>query len=266
MESLAAMAAIAIENARLYAEEQQRAAALARALEQQQELDRLKNEFIRNVSHELRTPLALIYGYAELLDDGGLGELQPDQREPVSVIARRTRMLHKMVDDLMIILETEAQAPQRKPLNLADLVRELLADFQIAVQQAGLTLVAELSPNLPKVPGDIESLRRVLDNLLGNALKFTPPGGQITVRLWAEGPAVMLEVADTGIGIPPDQLERIFERFYQVDGSTTRRYGGTGLGLALVKEIIEAHGGKVGVESNEGRGSTFTLTFPIAGG
>jgi signal transduction histidine kinase len=148
-------------------------------------------------------------------------------------------------------------------LDLANLMRKLLADFQVAAEQAGLSLTAQIADDLPPVSGDAQHLLRVMDNLLGNALKFTPVGGQISVRLWRDGPQAVLEVADTGIGIPPDQLERVFERFYQVDGSTTRRYGGTGLGLALVKEIVEAHGGQVSVSSQVGQGSTFTVRLPL---
>jgi signal transduction histidine kinase len=263
LESVAATAAIAIENARLYAEEQQRAVALARALKQQQELDRLKDQFIQNVSHELRTPLALIQGYAELLKAGEVGELSPVMRDAVSIIARRARMLGKMADDLIAILETEKRELKREALDLAELVQRLLTDFQGAAEQAGLSLAAEIADDVPPVSGDPQHLLRVMDNLLGNALKFTPAGGQISVCLRRDGPQVVLEVADSGIGIPPDQLERVFERFYQVDGSTTRRYGGTGLGLALVREIVEAHGGKVSVRSKVGQGSTFTVTLPV---
>ncbi len=265
MEPLAATAAIAIENARLYAEEQQRAAALARALEQQQELDRLKSEFIQNVSHELRTPLSLITGYAELLDDGVLGELQPDQREPVSVIARRARMLGKLVDDLVAILAVESREFRRAPVDLAGVLHTLLADYRIAVETAGLSLTTEVASDLPTIFGNADYLGRMMDNLLGNALKFTPPGGRVTVRLQQEGDEIVLEVTDTGIGIPAERLGRIFERFYQVDGSMTRRFGGAGLGLALVKEIAEAHGGQASVQSTEGVGSTFRVRLPIQG-
>ena len=262
LQTMADQLAVAIENARLYAEKQRRTKVLAHALEQQQELERLQSEFIQNVSHELRTPLTIAQGYAEMLDCGELGELQPTQRESVAVIARQVRMLVKMVDDLTTILVAETQELSPEPVDLVNLVHTLVDDFQVAAERAGLSLAAEVASDVPQVSGDADHLRRVLDNLLYNALKFTPAGGSVTVRLWRNGTNVVLEVTDTGIGIPHDQLERIFERFYQVDGSTTRDYGGTGLGLALVKEIVEAYGGKVSVESKVGRGSTFTVTLP----
>jgi PAS domain S-box-containing protein len=255
--------AVAIRQTRLYEQEQRHAAQLARALARQQELDRLKSEFIQNVSHELRTPLALARGYAELLESGELGELQPDQREPVAVVARRLRMLTRLVEDINAILETETKAVRREPVDLVNLIRSVLGDFQASAEEHGLTLTVEVPTDLPLLLGDYVLLSRMLDNLLGNALKFTPPGGCITVRLRQDETRATLEVADTGIGIPGDQLERIFERFYQVDGGTSRRYGGTGLGLALVKEIVEAHDGQVTVESQVGQGSIFTVWLPL---
>ncbi|MBU0703592.1 MAG: GAF domain-containing protein, partial [Chloroflexi bacterium] len=262
LAGLARHASIAIENARLFATEQQYAAELARALEHQQELDRLKDEFIQNVSHELRTPLSIARGYAELLNSGDLGELQPDQREPVAVITRRTRMLTELVNNLTAILEVETQDSRWEWVDFSDLICDL-TDFQVSVEQAGLSLTTQVIPNLPLVRGDPVHLRRVLDNLLGNALKFTPAGGHIGVRLKRDSDNLVLAVEDSGVGIPADQLDRIFDRFYQVDGSMSRRYGGTGLGLALVKEIVEAHGGKIGVESEVGEGSVFTVTLPV---
>ena len=269
LEPLASTAAIAIENARLYAEELHRAAALARALEQQRELDRLKNEFLQNISHELRTPLALIMGYAELLNSGELGDLDPEHQGPVAVITRRVRTLSKMVNDLIAILTVEAHELSKEPVDLTGMIHAMVSDFRAAAAESELLLTAEIAAKVPQVSGDPDQLRRVLDNLLGNAMKFTPAGGSITIRLWQNGDGgkrdIVLEVTDTGIGIPPDQLERIFDRFYQVDGSSKRRYGGVGLGLALVKEIVEAHEGHVAVESVVDEGSTFRVTLPIAG-
>lgn len=263
LRSFADQAAIAIANAGLYATEQQRVAAMARALEQQRELDRLQREFIQNVSHELRTPLGIVMGHAELLESGELGDLQPDQQQSVGVIVRRVQMLGKLVTDITAVLETETRELKREPLDLIRLVQSWLAEFRVTAEKAGLALTADIAPQLPLVSGDSLALHRVLDNLLGNAFKFTPKGGQVTVRLQRQGENVVLQVADTGIGIPSDQLRRVFERFYQVDGSATRRFGGIGLGLALVKEIAEAHGGRVTVTSQVGVGTTFTVSLPV---
>jgi len=264
LEGVAHQLGLAMENVRLFEEARLRADELADALARQEELDRLKSEFIQNVSHELRTPLALIRGYAEMLCAGDLGEVQPVQRKPIAVISRRTRMLSDLVEDITFILEAETNPPEPEPVKLDELTRASVEDFQVMVEQAGLTLDAEIAPHLPPVNGSPTYLRRVLDNLLGNAAKFTPAGGRITVRVRQEGEQVVLEVSDTGVGIPADQLERIFERFYQVNGSVRRQYGGVGLGLALVKSIVETYGGRVTVESRVGEGSTFTVWFPIA--
>ncbi len=264
VELLAATAAIAIENARMFTEEKARVTALADALAQQQELDRMKDAFVQNVSHELRTPLTIAYGYVALLNSGELGELQEIQREPVMVVARRLKLLTELVDDLKTILEADTQQIQTEAVNLSEIVRKLVVDFQVAAEKAGLTLHTDVEPDLPAALGDSTHLHRVLDNLLSNALKFTPAGGQISVRLRQAEQNLVMEVADTGIGIPEDKLDRVFERFYQVDGRMSRRYGGTGLGLALVKEVVESNGGTVKVTSRPGQGSTFTVTLPVA--
>jgi signal transduction histidine kinase len=254
--------AIALDNARMYAVEQQRTAELARALEQQQELDRLKSQFIQNVSHELRTPLAMILGYAELLATGHLGEVKAEQQGPLNIVVQRAHVLRDLIENITAILENEMREPSRNAVGLAELVGEALTDFQVLADQAGLRLQGDLAESLPPVLGDAEHLRRVVDNLIGNALKFTPRGGMIAVSLRSANGQVMLEVADTGIGIDPEHRERIFERFYQVNGTTRRTHGGCGLGLALVKEIVERHGGRVGVESQLGQGSRFTVYLP----
>lgn len=263
LELLADQAAIAIQNARLHQQVRRHAEELAVALARLQELDRMKSEFIQNVSHELRSPLALIRGYAELLDKGELGELEPQQHGPIGIITRRAQMLSELVEDITLILGAEARSLEREPVALDRLAQTAVEDFRVVASEAGLTLETEFAPDLPPVGGESIYLRRVLDNLLGNAVKFTPSGGRITVRLWQEGGNVILQVADTGIGIPPEHRDRIFERFYQVDGSTRRRYGGMGLGLALVKEVVEKLGGSVGVESEVGKGTTFTVILPV---
>jgi two-component system NtrC family sensor kinase len=260
--ALAAQAVIAIENARLYDAERRQTIALSAALTKQQELDGLKNAFIQNVSHELRTPLAIIRGYAELMMGGDLGQLSPVQQESVEVMTRRTRMLSKMLDDLLTILAAETHKLEKDLVDLAHMVELAVTDFQAAAKQAGLSLTATIDPGAPTVYADAIHLRRVLDNLLGNALKFTPEGGRIAIELHHQDDDVILIVADSGIGIPPEHLERIFQRFYQVDGSSKRRYGGVGLGLALVKEIVESHDGTVSVTSEVGQGTTFRISLP----
>jgi signal transduction histidine kinase len=254
--------AIALENARMYAMEQRRTAELARALEKQQELDRLKNEFIQNVSHELRTPLAMILGYGELLAAGELGEVKGDQLGALNIIVQRSCVLRDLIENITAILESEIREPVREPVQLSELISDAITDFQVLADQAGLELQGDLAVQVPVVFGDEEHLRRVVDNLIGNALKFTPTGGTVAVRLRSADGRVMLEVADTGIGIDAEHQERIFERFYQVDGTTRRTHGGCGLGLALVKEIVERHGGAVSVVSQPGQGSTFTVLLP----
>jgi PAS domain S-box-containing protein len=261
---LADQAAVAIHNAHLHQQVLRHAEDLAASLTRSQELDRLRNQFIQNVSHELRSPLALILGHAELLESGELGKLKVKQKQSVAVMARRSRMLGELVQDITLILEAEANPPRLVPVALGEIAELAVGDFQIQAEEAELTLQAAIPPDLPSVRGSATYLRRVVDNLLGNALKFTPPGGSISVSARQERQTVMLQVSDTGIGIPEDKIQRIFDRFYQVDGSSSRRYGGVGLGLALVKELVDACGGDVTVESKVDQGSTFILSLPMA--
>jgi signal transduction histidine kinase len=252
-----------LENARLYKEVYRYAGELANAVTELREVDRLKNEFIQGVSHELRAPLALIRGYAELLDSGELGELSPLQKGPVEVITRRAQMMGALVEDIAMLLTARARVLIREPLSVDELVRASVEDFHLAAEQAGLTLSAEIASGLPVVDGALVYLRRLLDNLIGNAVKFTSSGGSITARVYQEGEWIVLQVVDTGIGISPEDQERIFERFYQSDGSGGQ-HRGFGLGLTLVKEIVAAHNGTVDVESVLGEGSTFTVKLPVA--
>ncbi|HIP70163.1 MAG TPA: GAF domain-containing protein [Anaerolineae bacterium] len=261
LESIGRQAGIAIQNARMYAEAQQRANALAQMLNRQAELDELKNKFIHNVSHELRAPLGIIFGHVELLNQTLADDLQPEQRQSMEIILRRTRMLANLVEDLTALLAAQTQEFRRDNILAADLIYSMLADYQILAAEADITLRADIAPQLPMIQGDITHLRRVFDNLLSNAFKFTSAGGSVTIRVWAEGNDVIIEVTDTGSGIPADNLKYIFERFYQVE-EKGRRHPGTGLGLALVKEIVEAHRGHVSVSSRIGQGTTFEIILP----
>jgi signal transduction histidine kinase len=261
--ALADQIAVGVHNAQIYAQQRQMAERLAAANARLQELDQIKSEFIQNVSHELRTPLALIRGYAEALESGMLGELSEEQHRPVSVIARRSRIMSELVESITALLEVEAEAMSMGPVAIGVLARDVLDDFRALAERQELTLRGEIKENLPQVTGDEHHLRKVVDNLVNNAIKFTPTKGEVTVRLFSQDGHVVLQVADTGIGIPPEKQARVFERFYQVDGSVRRRYGGTGLGLALVKEIVAAHGGAVSLQSAVGQGTTFTVELPV---
>ncbi len=264
MTNLARQAAVAIENARLYWNERARREEVAQALEEQRRLEQVKDQFIQNVSHELRTPLSLVHGYAELMRSGALGPLTPEQEDALEVIQRRTDFLTEMVTDFTLLIEIRARGLRAELLDVPPLLHEAVASVQSAIEAAQLKLETHIPPRLPKIRGEGIYLRRVLDNLFSNAIKFTPAGGRVGLRAWREDKHVCIAVSDTGIGIPEAERERIFQRFYQVDGGTTRQRGGTGLGLSVVKEIIEAHGGSVRLESSEGRGSVFTLRLPIA--
>ncbi|VAW31976.1 hypothetical protein MNBD_CHLOROFLEXI01-2967 [hydrothermal vent metagenome] len=252
----------AIQNLRMLAETQQRAAALASALNRQAELDKMKSNFTQNVSHELRSPLGIIFGHAELLASGDLGSLNEAQRQSSEIIMRRVLMLTNLVDDLTAMLTAETQELRREEIDTTLLIYSLLADYRMRAEDLGIILESDIEEPMPWVHGDSTHLRRVFDNLFSNAFKFTPAGGTIMLRLKAVGGDVCIEVIDSGEGIAEDQLGRIFERFYQVTGNSNRRHKGTGLGLSLAKDIVEAHRGTIEVKSQVGVGTAFTVMIP----
>ncbi|HSJ59302.1 MAG TPA: ATP-binding protein, partial [Anaerolineae bacterium] len=223
-----------------------------------------------NISHELRTPLTFIKGYVELLLDGEMGEIAGDQRMALDIVSNKADALSRLVDDIISMQQAGREQLQLEPLSLDEVAATAVRSAQATAQELGILLTKEdrgdeanIPPAAPLVLADRRRIGQVLDNLLQNAIKFSNPGGSIVVRVRDQGESVRVEVADSGIGIPQDQLTRIFERFYQVDGTTTRRVGGTGLGLAIVKQIVESHGGQVGVESELGKGSVFYFTIPL---
>jgi PAS domain S-box-containing protein len=261
-ETLAQSAAAAIENARLVSNLRVHAEQLEKAYAELKEADQLKDELIQNVSHELRTPLAYILGYIELLQTEGIGPLNDQQREGLETVRRKCMALTKLVNDIVGLQRLRTSGLDRRPVNLNSLMAHVHKTAQITAESAELTLHMELPPGEVSVLADEERLEQVLDNLVNNAIKFNRPHGQVTLRLMDLESEVRFEVEDTGIGIVSDKLPRIFERFYQVDGSATRRYGGMGLGLSICKEIVETHGGKISVESEVDRGSKFTVILP----
>lgn len=263
--AFAGQAAIALENARLYQELEQRSAELDAALQRLQDLDRLREQMIQNVSHELRTPLTIIQGYVELLLGGDLGPLQPPQRSALQVVYERTQTLAQLIGNLTALRVIRPERMVMQPVALPGLVYQLVEQYGYRAEKAGIRIALHIPTDLPMVLADREYLFLALSQLLDNAIKFSPQGGTVSIRAWSEEEWVKITVRDEGIGIPEEHLGHIFERFYQVDGSTTRRFGGMGIGLSLVWEIMQAHQGSVSVESTEGKGSTFTLAFRRAG-
>jgi signal transduction histidine kinase len=226
------------------------------------EADRLKDEVLQNVSHELRTPLTFVKGYVDLLLDGNAGPLTEEQQAYLGIVAEKTDIIARLVEDIMFLDQAGRLPGKKVPVSLVRVARRALRGWAATAEKVHLTLVENLSDDLPPVAGDEGRLLQVFDNLLSNAIKFSPRGGQIVVTIANAGPMVQASVSDEGIGISKDQHERIFQRFYQVDGSAQRRFRGTGLGLAIVKRIIEMHEGQVWVESEPGRGSSFYFTIP----
>ncbi len=260
----AAQAAVAIENAQLYETLRENYTHLEQAYNELQQLDKMKSEFVQNISHELRTPLTFIKGYIELLREEEMGELNDDQRMALDIVANKAEALSRLVDDIISLQQAERDRLKLAPVSLAEIGHAAIKAAQASAIEQDIKLYDEIPDELPPVLGDKQRLSQVFDNLIQNALKFNNPGGRITVRMYQDEQFICTEVEDTGIGIADDQIGRIFERFYQVDGTTTRRVGGAGLGLTIVKQIVEAHGGQVGVQSELGKGSLFYFTIPLA--
>ncbi|MDC0767221.1 SpoIIE family protein phosphatase [Streptomyces sp. HD] len=255
LEVLAAAVAGALTAALAHDEQRRRAEALA-------ELDRAKTTFFANVSHELRTPLTLLLGP---LQQALADEDRPERREQLELAERGALRLLKQVNTLLDVARAEAgqMRPAFEPVDLAGATAELAGVFRSAFEAAGLTLEVDCPP-LPKpVYLDREMWEKIILNLLSNALKFTFTGGA-RVQVAAAGDRARLTVTDTGTGIPADQLPRLFERFHRVRGARSRSHEGSGLGLVLVKDLVEAHGGTVGVDSRLGQGTTVTVDLPFA--
>lgn len=244
----------------------ERTAELRRALDRLTELNQIKANLISNVSHELRTPLAHIKGYVELVADEQLGPLADDQANALGVVQRASERLERLIEDL-IEFSTASRAGislDRKEISITELVEKTLAKSNEKARSAGVSLSSSVPSEVNMVYADADRIGWVLYQLVDNGIKFTAPGGTVELEVEAANSRVTLKVRDNGIGIPSDRLEEIFEPFHQLDGSPTRRYGGTGLGLALVRLILTAHGSEMVVESQEGQGSLFCFNLPTA--
>jgi signal transduction histidine kinase len=243
-------------------EAEQAQALLTHQNQQLVELDRVKDEFVSGVSHELRTPLTSITGYVELLLEE---ESRVDRREHLRIIERNAERLHGLVSDLLLTarLREGALTIDESAVDLGELAVRAAASARAQAESSQVALDVELD-SVPPVRGDATKLEQLLDNLVSNAIKFTPPGGEVSVRLGAKAGTVRLEVQDTGIGIASGDRERVFKRFFRSQSALERHIQGTGLGLHISKAIVDAHGGRIGVESVEGEGSTFTVELPMA--
>ncbi|WMW21808.1 PAS domain S-box protein [Methanolobus mangrovi] len=246
------------EQIKAYAEE------LARNNKELESLDRMKDEFMANITHELKTPLIPIKGYSELLFEGHLGALEEEQVKSVGVILQNAKRLHKLIDSLLYMQNIHSGNIQYH-LDSIDIVNVLdkVIDDQLSMRsEKGPVVNKDYILSLPFVCGNVTYLEQVFSHILENALKFTSPEGSITVVVFQGGNEIHVVVKDTGIGIPKDEIQHIFKRFYQMDGSLTRRYGGNGLGLYLCKSIVEAHGGSIWATSEEGKGTEIHVLLP----
>ncbi len=254
---------------------------LQEAYNRLKELDRLKSNFLATVSHELRTPLTSIIGYSEMLKEGIAGEISPEQKEFVQTIHDKGEQLLELIKGLLDLskLESGTMSLRKSDVQVPQLIEDVAQTLQPAARKKGVKLEHSFDA-VPSLWADPDRLRQVLLNLAENALKFTPPDGTVSlscdsvmmevehdeaeglVLLSNQRPAVAMRVADSGIGIPDGEKERVFDAFYQVDSSSTREAGGTGLGLSIVKRLVDAHDGRVAVEDNDPTGAAFVVTIP----
>ena len=225
-------------------------------------LEQSRRDLVANVSHELKTPIAAIRAHLENLLDG---VEQPEPRT-MQVMLAQTERLGRLIEQLLELsrLESGELPLQREEMPLAPIVTQVLSEIEMARSDRGVAVESELPNDLPSVNADRERVHQVLFNLVDNAVRFTPAGGAVTVSAHRHNGSVEVKVADTGVGIPPEHLPRLFERFYRADPARSRGDGGTGIGLAIARSVVEAHGGHIRAESELGRGSVFTFDLPVA--
>jgi NtrC-family two-component system sensor histidine kinase KinB len=227
------------------------------------DVDRLKSEFVNTAAHHLRTPLLdLEMGLHCLLTDAA-GELTDKQKEILYACREDSERLERLMRDLTALskIESGEAAPRLAPVNIDELIQSVAESFRLTAEAKDQSLKTDIAPGLPLLRADAEQIKRVLDNLLSNAIRHTPRGGEIQITAAQREDYLSISVADTGHGIPPEYLTRLFNRFLSVPDTQS---GGTGLGLAISKRLVEAHGGQISAQSEVGRGTTITFTLPIA--
>ena len=265
LEATADYASIALVNAQLFRTLEEHAQVMQRTAKAAREGERLKNEILQNLSHELRTPLGVASGYVEMLLEDQMGELSAEQQEALATIRQKLEQISQVITSMTALQAVSLAPDQWARVDLTDLARLAARRQKPSAEQKQIVLQTSIPEHRVEVLGDPDQLNMVFDHLLSNAIKFTPEGGQVHLRLdVGRGELVHVAVEDTGIGVSAAHLPHIFEKFYQVDGSTTRQAGGLGLGLAVVKEIVDAHGGKVWAESHVGKGTTLYFVLPLA--
>jgi signal transduction histidine kinase len=273
---LAAQLGQALENARLFEKTwgaqqelerkvEERTHELKKLLDEVKKISKRKTDFVSSVSHELRTPLTSIKGYAAILLAGQLGNIPQEVKERLEKINRHSDELVHMVNDLLDISRIEAGrvTMKQEPQDLQEIAEKAVDLLTVQAKEKRIELTYTIDPASRRVMADRNQIERVFINLVGNAMKFTPANGRIIIRAHAAQGAAQVDITDTGCGIPTEAQESIFEEFYRVDNAINQEVKGTGLGLALVKHIVEAHGGKIWVKSKPGSGSTFTFTLPL---
>jgi PAS domain S-box-containing protein len=263
--ALADRAALAIENARLYEQERLLRQTLEELNRQIQDVNQRKTDFVTLVSHELRTPLTSMTGFIALLLEGQGGPLGKKQRDWLGIIGDNAARLVTLIDDLLDMARIEAGKIELKctPLDLAPLIQEVVRALRPQREGKGQWLTVEFAEALPAVIGDADRIRRILTNLLSNALKYMPSGGRITITARVVTDRVHVAVQDTGVGLTPDERAQLFTPFFRAQHDAIQGVGGTGLGLAITRALVELHGGVITVTSVPGQGSTFSFTLPI---
>ena len=261
----AAEAAVALERADLLARLETLNRMLAVQVEALRVSDQLKSDFVSSVSHELRTPLASILGYLDVLLEGELGEMAPEQTEFVHIVDENARRLLSLINDLLTLSGIESGRMLLRPeaTDLRPLVERYVLDLEVAAAEKGLDLAVRLPGEELVAAVDPERIGQVVTNLVANAVKFTEPGGEVRVELRQEGDHAVLSVSDTGIGIPAEDSDRLFQRFFRARNATDAAIPGTGLGLAICKGIVDSHGGDIAVDSETGRGTTLRVSLPM---